>query len=54
MLDTHFCFQTSRTLGEINFASKGNDLFDKSNFKNVTVLYGSSEPNLFNCNSVHF
>ncbi len=24
------------------------DLFDKSNFKNVNVLYGSSEPNLFN------
>ena len=24
------------------------DLFDKSNFKNVKVLYGSSEPNLFN------
>ena len=23
------------------------DLFDKSNFKNVNVLYGSSEPNLF-------
>ncbi len=25
------------------------DIFDKSNFKNVNVLYGSSEPNLFNC-----
>jgi len=24
------------------------DLFDKSNFKNVNVPYGSSEPNLFN------
>lgn len=24
------------------------DLFDKSNFKNVNVLYDSSEPNLFN------
>ena len=24
------------------------DLFNKSNFKNVNVLYGSSEPNLFN------
>lgn len=24
------------------------DLFDKSNFKNVNVLDGSSEPNLFN------
>ena len=24
------------------------DLFDKSNFKNVNVLYGSCEPNLFN------
>ena len=24
------------------------DLFDKSNFKNFNVLYGSSEPNLFN------
>lgn len=30
------------------------DLFDKSNFKNVNVLYGSSEPNLFNFNPVHF
>lgn len=25
------------------------DLFDKSNFKNVNDLYGSSEPNLFDC-----
>ena len=24
------------------------DLFDKSNFKSVNVLYDSSEPNLFN------
>ena len=24
------------------------DLLDKSNFKNVNVFYGSSEPNLFN------
>ena len=30
------------------------DLFDKSNFKNVNVLYGSSEPNLLNFNHLHY
>ena len=30
------------------------DLFDKKNINDVKVLYGSSEPNLFNFNPVHF
>lgn len=30
------------------------DLFDKKNINDVKDLYGSSEPNLFNFNPVHF
>ncbi len=48
-LERSSIYETLQILG-ISLTDKTHlrDLFDKSNFKNVKVLYDSSEPNLFN------
>ena len=48
-------YEVLQILG-ISLTDKTNlrDLFDKSNFKNVNVLYDSSEPGLFNFYPVYF